>query len=80
MEYNGWTNYATWRVNIEYFDGWDSEEYPLTPESAEEIVTEHLREQCSEGTCLDYAEAFIAHANWYEIAKAHGFESEDYDE
>ena len=21
--YNGWTNYATWRVNLEIFDGWD---------------------------------------------------------
>jgi len=20
-EYNGWTNYATWRVNLEIFDG-----------------------------------------------------------
>ena len=22
-EYNGWTNYATWRVNLEMFDGAD---------------------------------------------------------
>lgn len=21
--YNGWTNYATWRVTLECFDGWD---------------------------------------------------------
>jgi len=21
--YNGWTNYETWRVNLELFDGWD---------------------------------------------------------
>lgn len=21
--YNGWTNFATWRVNLECFDGWD---------------------------------------------------------
>ena len=21
--YNGWTNYATWRVNLEVFDGGD---------------------------------------------------------
>lgn len=25
--YNGWTNYATWRVNLEIFDGWDFEGY-----------------------------------------------------
>ena len=22
-KYNGWTNYATWRVNLEIFDGMD---------------------------------------------------------
>lgn len=22
-KYNGWTNYETWRVNLELFDGWD---------------------------------------------------------
>ena len=22
-DYNGWTNYATWRVNLEIFDGYD---------------------------------------------------------
>ncbi len=21
IEYNGWTNYETWRINLEYFDG-----------------------------------------------------------
>jgi len=20
-DYNGWANYATWRINLEYFDG-----------------------------------------------------------
>lgn len=25
--YNGWTNYETWRVNLEYFDGVDPEQY-----------------------------------------------------
>jgi hypothetical protein len=24
--YNGWTNYATWRINLEVFDGWDYRE------------------------------------------------------
>ena len=33
--YNGWTNYATWRVNLEMFDGfsigchWDDEEWKV---------------------------------------------------
>ena len=25
--YNGWTNYATWRVNLEVFDGMDIMDY-----------------------------------------------------
>ena len=33
--YNGWTNYATWRVNLEMFDGID----------AREIELSHLRRQ-----------------------------------
>jgi hypothetical protein len=25
-EYNGWTNYETWRVNLEIFDGFDMDD------------------------------------------------------
>jgi hypothetical protein len=35
--YNGWTNYETWRVNLEVFDGFDFSEFngvndPVDPE------------------------------------------------
>ena len=26
LEYNGWTNYATWKVSLEMFDGVDWED------------------------------------------------------
>ena len=26
-EYNGWTNYATWRINLELFSDMDVEDY-----------------------------------------------------
>jgi hypothetical protein len=26
QKYNGWTNYATWRINLELFDGMDIED------------------------------------------------------
>jgi hypothetical protein len=26
-DYNGWTNYATWRVNLEIFDGMEPREW-----------------------------------------------------
>ena len=66
--HNGWQNYATWRINLECFDGWEGE---LSPESAEEIVTEIICEQAPEGIARDYALAFIANVNWHEIAEAH---------
>jgi hypothetical protein len=75
--YNGWTNYATWRVNLEMFDGFDFKEY--WPESdkwdaydlgdflkgyAEELI----ESSSSEGLARDYALAFISDVNWHEIA------------
>ena len=78
--YNGWTNYATWRVNLEIFDGLDPTSYfsAFDPEDvsgladslkqyAEEVIFE-----CSEvpdGLARDYAFAFLSEVNWYEIAE-----------
>jgi hypothetical protein len=67
--YNGWTNYATWRINLEVFDGMhsDIDGEKVTAESckdyAEEVVSEN-----GEGLALDYAMAFMANVNWHEIA------------
>jgi len=88
-KYNGWTNYATWRVNLEVFDGMDIMDY-LGPcadvhtladrmkEYAENIITD----QTSENTISqDYALAFISDVNWYEIAEHYHNEAEEtYDE
>jgi len=75
--YNGWTNYATWRVNLEIFDGFDVSYFTggKTPEPielakdlqefAENIITEPVSEQ---NLCRDYALAFLNDVNWYEIA------------
>jgi hypothetical protein len=69
-KYNGWTNYATWRVNLEIFDGlpYDSDG-AATPEEcqayAEDVVSEG-----AEGFALDYALAFLGEVNWGEIAEA----------
>ena len=72
-EYNGWTNYATWRVNLEMFDGYDGasdndlDAYDLG-QSLREMALETVAAQAS-GLALDYAEAFLADVNWYEIAE-----------
>jgi K+-transporting ATPase A subunit len=65
--HNGWTNYATWRVNLEWFDGMDSFK-GMTAEECEELVTEHIDAQ-SEGLARNYAMAFLSEVNWHEIAE-----------
>ena len=71
--YNGWTNYATWRVRLELFDGYDGasdndlDAYDLG-QSLREMALETVAAQAS-GLALDYAEAFLADVNWYEIAE-----------
>jgi len=72
-KYNGWTNYATWRVNLEMFDGADYASdnsldaidlgYVLR-DTAEELICESARE----GFARDYALAFLSDVNWHEIA------------
>jgi len=72
-EYNGWTNYATWRVNLEMFDGGDFasdndlDAYDLG-QRLRELEEEILSEQGS-GLVLDYALAFLSDVNWLEIAR-----------
>ena len=75
-KYNGWTNYATWRVNLEIFDGWNVDDldsltmgdtYNLSKQ-LEDYVYGLILEQSS-GLANDYAMAFISDVNWYEIAE-----------
>ena len=49
--YNGWTNYATWRVNLEIFDGFNPSEY------YSESDMENLHEM--RGRLKEYAEYVI---------------------
>ena len=78
--YNGWTNYATWRVNLEMFDGMSAEDmgcFTRYEEPDTSDVADYLRDwaedilsaDCSEGLALSYARAFVSDVNWYEIAE-----------
>jgi hypothetical protein len=83
--YNGWTNYATWRINLEIFDGVEPGDLGCftryeEPELSDvaEYLNEHVDEilcsyakggPCGEGLTLDYARAFVAQVNWHEIAQ-----------
>lgn len=73
-KYNGWTNYATWRVRLEMFDGYDGasgndlDAYDLGQtlrDMAEETVSEG-----ASGFAQGYAMAFLADVDWTEIAQA----------
>ena len=73
--YNGWTNYATWRVNLEIFDGLTSDYYGTNDttrlaqelrQHAEEIIEATTTEP---GLARDYAMAFLGDVNWREIAR-----------
>jgi hypothetical protein len=66
-KYNGWTNYATWRINLEVFDGADWWEN-ASAEFCKDLVEEQI-ELDAKGIALDYALAFISDVNWEEIAE-----------
>jgi hypothetical protein len=72
--YNGWTNYATWRVNLEIFDGQDPEGFDLTQDAYDlgrelkDYAEELIDATSNEGLARDYALAFLSDVNWREIA------------
>jgi len=77
--YNGWTNYATWRVRLEIFDGFDPSDYfsAFDPEDVQGLAdglsdyADQVLFECAtvEGLAADYARAFLSDVNWYEIAE-----------
>jgi len=69
-EYNGWTNYATWRVNLEILGDIEFEN-KMSADDLKEIVEDCVFNNTVEKDCLaaDYARAFIQQVNFYEIAQ-----------
>lgn len=75
--YNGWTNYATWRVNLEIFDGIDSDYFRSEVRTGDvydlskrlQEFAENVIDDSGEGLAVDYARAFLAEVNFYEIAQ-----------
>ena len=74
---NGWSNYPTWRIYNEFFKhglsvkAMTGRTRPQVEELLaylKEMVESTIDEQ-SEGTALNYANAFIADVDWQEIAE-----------
>lgn len=73
--YNGWANYATWRVNLEIFDGYDPDGTPMTAQQAEDYVSECLTDALRVDTGMGdivtgWVDAFLRDVDWQEIADA----------
>ena len=73
-KYNGYTNYPTWRVNLEIISEIDFSEcdYKITASHLEELVQDiviYNGNDCTENSlAADYARAFLAEVNYHELA------------
>jgi hypothetical protein len=75
--YNGWTNYATWRVNLEVFDGMSVRDITGRTIAApselrhavQEWVEQHIEETTQPGLGRDYALAFLSDVDWWQITE-----------
>jgi len=82
--YNGWTNYATWRVNLEIFGGMSPSDIVGNDDYGTQMLANLMSEQAHDimeaeaiGLALDYARAFLSDVNWFEIAEHKIREYED---
>ena len=88
--YNGWTNYATWLINLELCDDLvsnlvsdrqmfrDADELTTYLEEAVDEIVSNYGEL--DGLALNYARAFISNVNFREIAASNADELIDVDE
>lgn len=77
--YNGWTNYETWRIALEWFDNNDDDTikhlvktskdtYELS-RAFKDYVHDLFDEHSGDNPFMTYALAFLEEVNWYEIAE-----------
>ena len=71
-EYNGWSNYATWRINLEILGDIEFEDI-VSADYLQEIVYDCVfdgRDFSGLSLVKDYALAFLRDVNYYEIARS----------
>ena len=72
-KHNGWSNYATWRINLEIIDGIEIET-KMCAATIQEIIEDVVFSQYELGNgshlIEDYARAFVSEVNFYEIAQS----------
>ena len=70
-KYNGWTNYATWRINLEILGDIEFNEH-VSADYLKEITEDCVfsgRDFSGLSLVKDYALSFLSQVNYYEIAK-----------
>jgi hypothetical protein len=82
--YNGWTNYETWRIQLEVIDGLTLEDFGFDlqdvdtdevadverlAENVEQYVDEIVLGTVPNGMARDLAESFLGRVDWFEIAE-----------
>ena len=83
-QYNGWTNYETWCIQLEVIYGMTLEDFGFdlhevdTDEVADierladnvaELVNEVVTRDVPEGLALDLALSFLDRVDWFELAE-----------
>lgn len=73
--YNGWTNHATWKVNLElglndYMDLYDGIDLELEPihDFIKDYVEDSITYNCENELTKNYALCFLDDVDYYEIA------------
>lgn len=94
-KYNGWTNYATWKINLEVISDYadsllrDNVSFPTFTDMVDhfreytmDVITEHGALDSSEHYAVDLALSFLRDVDWEDIGNAYvdGFLDEDEDE
>lgn len=84
--YNGWSNYATWRVNLEIIDDYVASFDRHHRFDSVSDFADHLKDyvddvltnfgESTDSLALDYARAFVSDVDWYEIAASQADDSD----
>lgn len=81
-EYNGWTNYETWLVNMWYgdiFADWQNDREDTSAQALEDFVTSMLEDQGQlpdHGFAADIMNAAMRQVDWEDLASHYEAEEE----
>lgn len=73
QQYNGWSNYATWKINLEILGDIEFDtivSVDQLKEIVEDVVFSNYKSRGESYLVEDYAKAFIDQVDFYEIAEA----------